>query len=654
MWTAIRRLSLGLSLIFLASAILLISDWHQRRTVGGKIPRVAIVQHSAHPALDEGVLGVLDALTANGLIDGQNISIRRFNADGDFTVANAIAGQVVAAGFDMVVTISTPSLQTMAKANSSERLIQVFGLVVDPYRVGVGIGRKSPLDHPKNLVGVPTPFPVADSFRLARELFPGLQSVGVVWNPSEANSEITTMQAREICQQLRIDLREVNVDSSVAVGEAAAALTAQGIQAIWVGGDNTVALALDSVISAARKARIPVFSSITTEPNRGTLFDIGANYYDAGRMTGKMAADILGGVDPATIPIPDKIPQKLVVNRQALKGLKDPWVFPEELLAKADVLINEDGVHRKSQMAVPKPPEGRLFKVGVVYFGPDPSVDACMAGLFSELKNLGFVEGKNLQVRKAHAQGEIINIPSILQNFDNEDLDLIIPMSTPVLTAAISAVKKKPVVFTFVYDPIAAGAGKTPTDHLPNITGTGSFPPVDDTLVVIRELLPKVQAIGTLYNSSEANSRKVIEVGRELFQKHGIKLEEVTVTNTSEVFQAAQVLTTRKIQALWITGDNTAMQAFEGIAKAAADARLPLIINDPEFTEKGALVAVGIGWQRTCLEAAKRVAQVLLGAKPQNLPFENVVVKKLVLNSDVARKLGITFPEKLIKEASAG
>ncbi len=255
MWTVIRKLLLGFSLIILASAILLISDWHQRRTVGGKIPRVAIVQHSANVALDEGVLGVLDGLTANGLVDGQNIHIRRFNADGDFTVANAIAGQVVAAGFDLVVTISTPSLQTVAKANSSERVIQVFGLVADPYRAGVGIGRKSPLDHPKRLVGVPSPLPVADSFRLARKLFPGLQSVGVVWNPSEANSEITTMQAREICRELRINLREVNVDSSVAVAEAAAALTAQGVQALWVGGDNTVALYRDQLLRCRQNDR---------------------------------------------------------------------------------------------------------------------------------------------------------------------------------------------------------------------------------------------------------------------------------------------------------------------------------------------------------------------------------------------------------------
>jgi ABC-type uncharacterized transport system substrate-binding protein len=341
MRTVIRRLLFGLSLIFLASGILLVSDWHQRRSVGGRIPRVAIVQHSANPALDEGVVGVVDGLTANGLVQGQNISIGRFNADGDFAAANAIAEQVVAAGFDVVVTISTPSLQTVAKANSSERIIQVFGLVADPYRVGVGIGRKSPLDHPKRLVGVPTPLPVADSFRLARKLFPGLQSVGVVWNPSEANSEITTMQAREICQELRINLKEANVDSSVAVAEAAAALTAQGVQAIWVGGDNTVALALDSVVSAARKARIPVFSALPTEPNRGTLLDIGTNFYDAGRMTGKLAAEILGGVDPATIPIPDKIPRKLVVNRQALKGLKDPWQLPDDIIARADVVVDE-------------------------------------------------------------------------------------------------------------------------------------------------------------------------------------------------------------------------------------------------------------------------------------------------------------------------
>ena len=275
-----------------------------------------------------------------------------------------------------------------------------------------------------------------------------------------------------------------------------------------------------------------------------------------------------------------------------------------------------------------------------------------MKGLFDGLRKLEFVEGRNLTVQKAHASGEIPNITPIMQNFDNSDVDLIVAMTTPCLTAACTTVKNKPVVFTYVYDPIAAGAGKTMEDHQPNITGVGSFPPVEDTIKTIQQLVPGVQAVGTLYNSSEANSRKVVSVARELFRKRGIQLEEIAITNTSEVYQAAQTLASRNIQAFWITGDNTALQAFSGIAKVALQARLPLIINDPEFTDQGALVAVGIGWYETGLAASQRVAQVLLGQNPKDLPFQNVAVLKLVVNPKVAEQLGVTFPAEIMKDAA--
>ncbi|MBI5307498.1 MAG: ABC transporter substrate-binding protein [Planctomycetes bacterium] len=247
-----------------------------------------------------------------------------------------------------------------------------------------------------------------------------------------------------------------------------------------------------------------------------------------------------------------------------------------------------------------KQPQGRGFKIGIVYFAPDPGADSCMQGIFDRLRDLGLEEGKNLEICKTHAQGEIINIPALLQNYDGQELDLIITMSTPCLTAACSVVKKKPVVFTFVYDPIAAGAGKTGADHLPHVTGVGSFPPVRDTVDLIQRLVPGVRTVGTLYNSSEANSRKVVAVARDIFQQRGIKLEEIAITGTNEVFQAAQALAHRNIQAFWITGDNTAMQAFDGIAKVANDGKLPIINNAPEFVERGALACAGLGFQNTC------------------------------------------------------
>ena len=113
------------------------------------------------------------------------------------------------------------------------------------------------------------------------------------------------------------------------------------------------------------------------------------------------------------------------------------------------------------------------------------------------------------------------------------------------------------------------------------------------------------------------------------------------------------MLAQRSVQAFWITGDNTALQAFAGIVKVATDAHLPLINNDPEFVQQGALVSVGIGWYQTGYAAARVVAQVLRGESPQTLPFENVAVMKVELNYEMAQKLGITFPAELLKAAEA-
>jgi ABC-type uncharacterized transport system substrate-binding protein len=646
-----KRLSFGFALTALTSSVLLISDWNRRQPGTRRVPHVAILQHASQPIIDEGVRGMLDGLAESGFTDGRSVTVRRYNAEGDIGTANAIAKEITSGQYDLVLTATTLSLQAVANANKAGKTVQVFGLVSDPFGAGVGIRRDNPLDHPRHLVGIGTMQPVAEAFRLAKKLFPGLTTVGEAWNPAEANSEAQTRIARKITAELGITLLEANVDNSAGVFEAESSLVSRGAQALWVGGDIAVSTAFESVMSAARKGGIPVFTSLPGNAQRGALFDLGANYHEVGKITGALAGRILNGTDPATLPVEEAVPPRLLVNTQALKQVKDPWRLPDDVLREATAVIDENGLREKAVAATP-PPVGRVFKVGVAYFAPDPGQESCLQGLRDGLRDQGFVEGQNLELRKSHAQGEIANIPAMLQNFDTLGLDLIVPMTTPCLTGACSVVKKTPVVFTYVYDPIAAGAGKTPTDHLPNITGVGSFPPVAETIDVIQQLVPGVRSVGTLYNSSEANSRKVVGVARELFRQRGITLEEVAITSSSEVFQAAQVLSHRNVQALWVTGDNTALQAFAGIAKVAADARLPLINNDPEFVQQGALVSVGIGWYQTGYAAAKAVARVLRGESPQAIPFENIAVKQLELNHAVARTLGITFPPELIKAAA--
>ena len=185
------------------------------------------------------------------------------------------------------------------------------------------------------------------------------------------------------------------------------------------------------------------------------------------------------------------------------------------------------------------------------------------------------------------------------------------------------------------------------------MTGVGSFPPVEGTVDLIHKLVPGVKAVGTVYNSSEANSVKVISVARGIFQKYGIALQEVTATNTSEVFQAAQTACYRNVQAMWVTGDNTALQSFDSIVKATSKAGLPLFINDPEFTKRGALACVGIGWYAAGKAGGELAARVLRGEDPAHIPFQNVVEKKLVINQLVASKLGLVFPPDVLKEATS-
>ncbi len=312
------------------------------------------------------------------------------------------------------------------------------------------------------------------------------------------------------------------------------------------------------------------------------------------------------------------------------------------------------GTSATAAVAAPQLPRpGRTFKVGVVYFAPEPGVETCMRGVFDGLRERGFVEGANLEIHKAHAQGEIANIPALYQNYDTQDFDLIIPMSTPCLTAACGAVKHTPVVFTYVYDPIAAGAGTSFEEHNPNVTGVGSFPPIAETVEFITRLVPGVKNVGTLYNSSEANSRKVVSVAREVFADRHMHLEEATVINSNEVFQATQALVARGVEVLWVAGDNTAIQGFNAIVKVADDARVPLITSDIEAVANASLATLGVGFYEPGYAAGQLAARVLLGEHPKDLPFQNVSIKTVSLNLTVARRLGIRIPDEILRSAAA-
>ena len=323
MFDSFKRLSLGIALIAVASGILLYSDLRNRNrsqqrpnpaAVAGKKSRVALVQHASQAVLDDGVRGVLEALAARGYADGGRLLLRRYNAEADLPTANSIAKDAVSAGYDLIITVSTVSMQTVANANKfGAHTPHVFGLVSDPYSAGVGINRTNHLDHPPYLAGYGSMQPIAQAFQMARQVRPELKTVGLVWNPTESNSQAQTRLARTVCAEMGITLLEANAENSTGVAEAANSLIARDVEALFVTGDVTVLVATDAVIGAAKRGKIPVFTVIPPTAKKGALFDLGANYYEIGKATGDLAADVLEGRRTAEIPVENLLPESLVV-----------------------------------------------------------------------------------------------------------------------------------------------------------------------------------------------------------------------------------------------------------------------------------------------------------------------------------------------------
>ena len=346
MTNALKRLWLGFTLILLASAFLLLSDWKQRSVAGG-IPRVAILQFNSVSLLDDGVRGMLDRLRENGFEPGRNIIYERFNAENDMATANSIAKEMTSGKYGFAFTVSTNCLQVVANANREGKIKHVFGVVADPLAAKVGINPNNPLDHPKNMVGIGSLMPAGELLELARTFNPHAQRFGLPWNPSQANSEMYTKAARVTAQKLGVELLEAAVDNTAAVGEVTSSLVSRGADAILVLGDLTVGLGIDSVVTEARKGKIPVLSVMPDTVPKGALFAAGANFYEVGRQMGDMATQVLKGEDLAHIPILYVMPKQYGVNLTALSGLKDQWRIPPELIAKAAVVVDQTGTHRK-------------------------------------------------------------------------------------------------------------------------------------------------------------------------------------------------------------------------------------------------------------------------------------------------------------------
>ncbi|HCW53973.1 MAG TPA: ABC transporter substrate-binding protein [Clostridium sp.] len=293
---------------------------------------------------------------------------------------------------------------------------------------------------------------------------------------------------------------------------------------------------------------------------------------------------------------------------------------------------------------------GDMKNVGVVQLVQHDALDSANKGFVDALKEKGYEEGKNISFDQQNAQGEQANAQTITKQFADSKKDLIFAIATPAAQAAYNSTKDIPIVFTAVTDPVSAEIAKDWKSSGTNVTGTSDKVPVEDQVKLMKKLLPDTKTIGVIYNTSETNSVVQVDELKSAVEKEGLVVKEIGVTNVNEINQN---LTSAlgEIDVLYTPTDNTVASAYSLVGKLCLDANKPIIGAEEAVVMKGGLATIGIDYYKLGKEAGYKAAEILDGKKPSDVEITILSEMAFTINEDVAKKLNITIPEEINKDA---
>jgi ABC-type uncharacterized transport system substrate-binding protein len=229
--------------------------------------------------------------------------------------------------------------------------------------------------------------------------------------------------------------------------------------------------------------------------------------------------------------------------------------------------------------------------------------------------------------------------------------DIYAVYGTPTLQSAIRKVQDTPVVFTVVADPFVAGAGRTDTEHLPNVTGVYTQGPYREMAELLREHFPNIKRVGTLFCPAEANSVANKDVFVREATRCGLTVETMAANGPSELPDAAMALCGRQIDAVVQVIDNLSAAGFPTIARAGAQARLPVFACQGGAVKEGAMLALARDYYDAGRETALKAAQVMRGESPARIPFSPPTKLEMLVNLKNAGESRLVIPEVLLRQA---
>ncbi len=296
-------------------------------------------------------------------------------------------------------------------------------------------------------------------------------------------------------------------------------------------------------------------------------------------------------------------------------------------------------------------PQGKVWRVGILS-PTSASLSSPNTGAFLKgMRDLGYVEGRNLVVERRFADGKLERLPGLAAELVQLKVDVIVTAGSPAISAAQKATTTIPIVMTITGDPVGSGFVKTLARPGGNITGLSNMG--GDTGAKLFELLrsavPKLSRIAMLTPSATygAISKSV----QAAAQQAGVKTLVAEASTPQEIGNAFSMMVREKADAVIVGSPSVFAQQHRQIAELALKYRMPSLFQDRVTVENGGLISYGQKFTDFYERSATYVDKIFKGAKPGDLPVEQPVSFELVVNLKTAKALGLTIPQTILVRA---
>jgi len=306
-------------------------------------------------------------------------------------------------------------------------------------------------------------------------------------------------------------------------------------------------------------------------------------------------------------------------------------------------------------LPLPAQQQGKVWRVGFLAPRHMDFVDSdYYYGPFRQrMRELGYVEGKNLVIEWRSAEGKSERLPSLAAELVQLKVDVIVAPGPQATSAVQKATATIPIVMVISIDPVGAGFVKSLARPGGNITGLSNLSSdlSPKHLEMLLSMVPKLARVAVLLNPTNSGLATVLKNVQTAAQKANVKVLPVEARTPQEIETAFSVMTKENVRAIIVGLDPIFIQQRRQIAELAAKNRLPSITTFREYVEDGGLMSYGQNLADQFRQLAVFVDKILRGAKPGDLPVEQSTKFDMVINRKTAKALGITIPQSLMMSA---